>query len=151
MFLEASYCKVFATLRPMTHSLPPSISSSDHKSLIQRFLHTVVCICLLLYRVSWLFRKMGEVLQAACDAPERCGLKSKRDPTALVLPVLCKGDPDRTGPEKMKYSVTIEVYWAWPKYSVFVLYSMFHQLFLTSAANSKLNSHRTGVTGLIFL
>lgn len=151
MFLEACYCKVFAALRPMTRSLPPSISSSDRKSFTQRFPHTVVCVCLLLYRVSWLVKKTGEVLQAARDAPEWRGLKSKRDRTASVLPVLCKGDPGRTGPEKMKYSVTMKVCWAWPKYLVFVLYNMFCQLFITSASNSKLNRHRTGVTGPMFL
>lgn len=57
-----------------------------------------------------MFKKTGEVLQAALESPNLYGLKSKRDPIALVLPMLFKCDLDKTGPEKMKYSVTIKLY-----------------------------------------
>lgn len=57
-----------------------------------------------------MFQAIGEVLQAALDAPNLYGLKSKRGLIVLVLPMLFKGDLEKTGPEKMKYSVTIKLY-----------------------------------------
>lgn len=109
MFLEASYCKVFAMLRTAKETFPTTFDfQSDSRSLIRRFLHTVIHTRCLLY--SLLIKNIDEVLWAALGSPNQHWLKLRRVLVTLVLPTLFQDDLEKTGPEKMKYSVTIQLY-----------------------------------------
>ena len=77
-------------------------------SLIRRFQHPVVHVCLLLY--SLLIVQIGEVLQAAPGSPNLYWLKLRKEQKTSDLPTLFKCDLDKTGPEKVKHSVTIKPY-----------------------------------------
>lgn len=50
------------------------------------------------------------MLWAALGSPNLYWLKLRRDLITSDLPTLFKRDLDKTGPEKVKYSVTIKLY-----------------------------------------
>lgn len=67
MFLEASYCKVFAMLRTAKETFPTTFDfQSDSRFLIRRFLLTVIHTRLL---YSLLIKNIDEVLWAALGSP----------------------------------------------------------------------------------